>query len=355
MQASRLEVRCLRIIGTASLDFVSTWNVIIGPNGSGKTSLLEALHLCGSGRSFRTHRTAELIQTGSRSLSVSVQYRDSLGERPSIALERSDAGLQISIGGKVARGTAEIARSFPIITITPLSHALIDGDARERRRFLDWFLFHVEPEYLSIWRHYHRALRQRNVLLRARSDRTIETWEREMVSHGKRLHELRVKRVAELAALFARMAGANGLSEVDLHYVPGWAVDISFEEQLRIRRLREMDLGHTQFGPHRADLLIQASGRPAATYWSRGQSKLGAASLALAQADLIAEVRGQQPLLLMDDFGAELDASHRAALFELASQGGRQVIATATERSQIPANTQIAVFHVERGKFQKAV
>jgi DNA replication and repair protein RecF len=237
--------------------------------------------------------------------------------------------------------------------LTPLTHRLIDGSPRDRRRFLDWSLFHVEQGYLDLWHRYHRALRQRNALLRIGDDRSLESWEHEMGGQGDRLHALRAERVKALATHFSSHAEAFDLAGATLEYDQGWHVESPLMEVLCANRKIDREAGYSSRGPHRAELHIKVEGRRAQAHWSRGQSKLAAACMALAQAGLIAQCTGSTPVLLIDDFGAELDANRREKLALLAAADRRQVIATATEAHQIPPTAAAATFHVEHGVVQK--
>ena len=171
MRLGQIEVRNLRVLSALDCAPGEGLNVFVGANGSGKTSILEAIHLLGSGRSFRTHRLVELISRGQSWLRVRADIRGESGAVESVGVEKGSDGLRIRVGGEAIRSASELARRLPLVVITPDSQRLLTDGAGLRRQLMDWALFHVEPTYLAVLQRYRRALRQRNAPRRRNSAR----------------------------------------------------------------------------------------------------------------------------------------------------------------------------------------
>lgn len=357
MQLERVEIRGVRIIDHAVLEAGNGINLLQGANASGKTSLLEALYLTSTGRSFRTHRLLDLVSVRSGQMTVAAVASGEGRGVTDLLVVRSRRSSRLEIDGKAVSGTAQLARVLPMLVITPQSNSLLEGAPRDRRRLLDWTLFHVERDYLETWRQYHRALRQRNLVLQGAGDRRpLDAWEAEVARHGEALHARRTASAAGLGQLFAARARACGLADPDLSYVPGWDVGQSLRDVLKAGRDSDAAAGFARVGPHRADLIVMAGTVPAARVWSRGQSKAAISCLVLSQTDWIAESTGHAPVLLFDDFGAELDPRHRQVLGELIAARKGQTFVTVTENGQAAfGSAALTRFHVEQGGVQMIV
>src|SRR5688572_1933202 len=181
MRIKSLGVRNLRLFSAADLGSFSQLNLIYGPNASGKTSLLEAIYLLASARSFRTSNMLELLRHGSDILRVTAKVVGTQGREIALGLERSRDSLLLRAGGKRVHRASELAQWLPAQIIHPESHQLISGGPKGRRRFLDWGVFHVEPGFQTLWRRYDKALKQRNASLRARTQSQVDrVWDLEL-------------------------------------------------------------------------------------------------------------------------------------------------------------------------------
>ncbi len=357
MRLGRVEIRGVRVIDHAVVEAVAGINLLQGANASGKTSFLEALYLCSTGRSFRTHRLLDVVSTSTGQLLVDSTARGEGRGGTRLLIARSHRSAKLEIDGKAVAGTAQLARALPMLVITPMSNSLLEGPPKDRRRLLDWSLFHVERNYLDTWRLYHRALRHRNLLLQGRGDgRSLDAWEAEIGRYGDDIHRRRQAAAAGLSDYFVTEAQACGLGHPSLEYAPGWESDSPLREVLAANREGDAAAGYARFGPHRADLLVMAGSTPAARVWSRGQSKVGISCLVLSQADWIEQASGEAPILLFDDFGAELDQRHREVLGRLVTARAGQTFVTVTEPVQAAfQDAHVAQFHVEQGRIQMIV
>ena len=367
MQVTRLTISNLRRFDQVSFAPAAGLNLITGENGAGKTSLLEALHLMAYGRSFRGRVHEGLIRSGCPAVEVFVEWRASnhsqdhvelTGQLHKAGLRHGGQGWEGRLDGANVSHLGEFCAALAVVTVEPGSHDLIMGRAEERRRFLDWGLFHVEPDFLPLWRRYARALKQRNALLKSHSaPNELEAWEQEMSNTGERLTQHRQHYLEhlepQLQAVLAALLPAAVSST--LVFQPGWRLDeLPLADALLLARDRDLASGFTSIGPHRADWRIEHAGIPGRTALSRGQAKLTAMSALLAQAEHHARLRGQWPVVALDDLASELDRAHQRRVLERLLASGAQVFVTGTEIPTVlrELEAEVSVFHVEHGQIQ---
>ncbi|WP_363799708.1 DNA replication/repair protein RecF [Lysobacter firmicutimachus] len=356
MHVTRLDARGLRRFAEVSLSPAPGINLITGENGAGKTSLLEALHLMAYGRSFRGRVRDGLIRAGDPALEVFVEWQEARRE------QRRKAGLRHSgqdwvgrLDGQSVSQLGELCAALAVVSFEPGSHALITGPGEIRRRYLDWGLFHVEPDFTPLWRRYTRALKQRNALLKARArDGQLDAWDHELAEAGEPLSRRRQQYLDELQPRFSAFAAelAPGLGSIRLDYAPGWRRDeFPLADALLLARERDQQQGFTSVGPHRADWRIGYGAIPGREALSRGQAKLVALVALLAQAEQHAQVQGEWPVIALDDLASELDRRHQRRVLERLIASQAQVFITGTEPPPALADMEVEVarFHVEHG------
>jgi DNA replication and repair protein RecF len=348
MTLRRVQVTDFRCLHRADLDLDPNFTLISGPNASGKTSLLEAVYVLGRGRSFRTRRLEPLIRSGTERMMV-VGEAELPERRVTLGVEGSPDGLRARVGGERVASLAELAWVLPVQIIDPEIHRLIEEGPNRRRRFLDWGVFHVEHSFVEHWQRYQQALRQRNAALKARQGRpAVTVWDVELVRYGELITEARQRYVEQLAPVAASVATRLLHLELVLAYRSGWAAGIGLATALEGSFARDLDLGATQVGPHRADLAIRLQGASVRDRVSRGQQKLLAAVLLLAQIKLFPEDSRTRPTLLLDDPAAELDSVHlRGLLDEVRSQPLQLVVTTLQAKE-----AELAVFGAPGRRFE---
>lgn len=360
MVIERLQLQSFRRFGDVELCPQPGFNLITGDNGSGKTSLLEALHLLAHGRSFRGRVRDGLIRHGDPALSVYAEWRASGGGQHRAGLRHSGGTWEARLDGAAVGHLGELCEAVAVVTFEPGSHSLIDGPSEVRRRYLDWGLFHVERadrggDFLQLWRRHARALKQRNALLRQRrADAQLDVWEHELSQAGEALTNQREAHVARLQphldAMIAALLPTAGSAQLRLS--PGWRrQEMPLADALLLARDRDLSQGHTSVGPHRADLRLELSGLPGRDGLSRGQAKLAALALLLAQAAYLAAQDGHWPVLQLDDLASELDRHHQQRVLQALHASGAQVLMTGTEAPAVLKGLALPVsmFHVEHG------
>ncbi len=357
MHLTRLEVNNLRIIETASLEPGAGTNLILGANASGKSSLLEAIHLLCTGRSFRSRRAEEFIRRGAAEVRVHARISDGAGESVAVGIEKRARSTRIRLAESEVRSASILARRFPLVMVPPDSQRLVFDGADLRRRLLDWGVFHVEQDYAAVYQEYRRVLQQRNAQLRASPEpHALSPWNIELEESGEKLHQLRqfhlnriLPRISELASELARL-------EVSIHYKPGWDESVSLSRALALSLERDAARGFTGLGPHRADLELQVGGIAAQQVLSRGEAKLACMALWLAQVRDHQLQSGHGAVVLIDDLAAELDPENRGRVFQTLQALKVQSFVTGVSESLArEAGEGFKGFHVERGKVAEMI
>lgn len=344
-----LRISQLRNLSDQHLAPAAGLNLLTGPNASGKTAVLEAIYLLARGRSFRTHRIRELIQHHAERLQVTARIEAAEGRRIVVGLERDRRLTRLRYDSQPVRSLSQHARRMPLVLITPDSHGLVSGQPAQRRHWLDWAMFHVEPGYLDSWRACFHALRQRNALLKyPAAGGQLASWEQTLAESSQRLEAYREAFVRDFNRAFAPLMTTLLGDEGAIEYVPGRDTAMDYRVQLENARGSDRDRGFTQAGPHRSDLRFSHQARDVRATLSRGQTKLYIAGLMLAYARVLAGA-GERPLILVDDLPAELDESARRRFMTALAATAGQTFVTAIE-PQLPPGEWAAVtrFHVEQ-------
>jgi DNA replication and repair protein RecF len=344
----------LRNIEKLTLDPCPGLNLIFGPNGSGKSSILEAIYMLGRGKSFRSAYSRRIVRYDQADLTVHAKSHLPGGIENSLGIQIKEGRFRAKMNGRYLQKSSDLALLLPLLLITPDGDKLIRGSPRQRRRFLDWGLFHVEQGFLAVWQQYNRILLQRNTLLRQRNPASLPGWDKQLVDSALLLDKYRRDYVARLVSqteIF--MQQLMGVCDIRFVYYPGWSNGSDdYATVLAENANSDIKAGFTQKGPHRADLIMQVNGKPAGELLSGGQQKLVASSLLLAQAALFNLSHDNQCIILVDDLPAELDQRHRRAFMDILYASGGQTFVTSTDAAQLDLSSyeEKKVFHVEQGK-----
>lgn len=351
MNIALLRLANLRCFEQAELRPGPAVNWLVGGNGAGKTSLLEAAHILSHGRSFRTGGRSAPCRHGAAEYSLYAEIARKGQPRCRLGLARQDDRWRGRLDGTELATLAPLFAACPVVCFGPESLSLITGPAEDRRNFLDWSVFHVEHATLDVWRRWRRALRQRNALLRANAgDTEFESWEHDLDGLADRIHQMRRACLASLQPYLLEEVDrlVPELGHVAFEYKPGWDESLGLAWYLTNQRIRDRERGFTQQGAHRADWSLRFDRVAQKEHLSRGQSKAVALACALAQTRWLRERLGEYPLLCLDDLGSELDASHAAKVMAWLHDTPLQTWLTSTSHpSASQRGDGACVFHVE--------
>lgn len=348
MAIRQLSLTDFRNLRSTTLDFNAHINLVSGRNGSGKTSLLEAIHVLCQAHSFRSHQLKQCIQHDKSSFLLFGRFSDFKA-----GLSKSSSKLDIHVDGEAIKRRSELVRRVPIHIVNADSFLLIDGAPSRRRAFIDWCLFHVEHGYTQIWSDFRHALRQRNRLLKTRKDfKLLDYWDEHLVAPSLQLHELRQRQSDELRkVLHEEFSDLLADIPIEFDYRRGWAEDVDLLGALGQQRKRDIQSGFTNVGVHRDDLVFTSSGRKATEVLSRGQSKRLCLALLMASLKMVGHKSGKRIILLIDDLHSELDQSAQKKVYQQLAGMDLQLFISNID-SQLPAGLQakeFKMFHVEHG------
>jgi DNA replication and repair protein RecF len=337
-----IEAKPLRSLDRVRVELPPGIVSVIGPNGTGKTNLIEAIYFVLTGRSFRTSDRRDLIPFGGSLARAEATIRDEDGlEHTLLAAVSRTEGRRHLLDGNPA-DPATLARSRPPVAVfAPDRLTLVKGPPAERRAHLDGFIAARWPARAELRKHYGQAVAQRNALLSRLnagygSPEDLRIWDAGLADAAAPLIEARADAVAELAPSFAEAAAELGL-EASLAYAPratGSAEEL--RAGLEERRHQDVRMGRSSWGPHLDELKLEAGGRPLRRYGSQGQQRAALLALLFAEREALLQARRVTPLLLLDDVMSELDPGRRDRLVARLGDGG-QVLITAADEESVPA------------------
>jgi DNA replication and repair protein RecF len=350
----------LRCLSEFELAPVSGVNFLIGANGAGKTSIIEAIHVLGYGRSFRSRIRDGLIKHTQEQLQITVRWLDSKNTAHQAGIQHNGNIWQARVDTENIAQLGQFCAQFPILSFEPGSHELISGSSDVRRRFVDWALFHVEPNFFTQWRRFNRALKQRNALLKLNpSNQDLQPWDEEFSESGELIAQYRQNYLDRLLAQLNPivLAFLPECGELQLNYNPGWRKEqLSLLDALRINRERDRQAGFSMTGPHRADWSPVFDQYLSKEHFSRGQAKLLALSCLLAQAQHYQQQKQYWPILCFDDIASELDENHLNHVLCLLANTKAQIWITGTE--YLPVYQTLfpnqKLFHVKHGMLSES-
>lgn len=319
---SHLNIHFLRNINALSLTPHPRFNFVHGPNGSGKTSILEAIYLLGSGYSFRTRETAPLIQQGQSVLTV---FSKTLSQDVVSIQKHLNGNTLVRVNQQTCKRSSELAHLLPCLVFYHDLFQIIDAGPSVRRSMLDWGLFHVEHSYHALWKEYRAVLKQRNALLRQRETKRHNylPWEKQLVDLAYEIDPLRQDYFYKWSECFQAFLPQLSDTPCQIRYDKGWdrknsgkSLQTILEDQFE----QDLQRQYTYAGPQQADILFDSVSLKARQHLSRGQQKIILIALKLAQAQLLSK----PCIYLMDDITIELDAIHIQRLFaSLATLSGQ--------------------------------
>jgi DNA replication and repair protein RecF len=356
MSVSEVHIKDVRNIENTKAHPSKKLNIIVGPNGSGKTTFLEALYLLGRARSFRTQSIKKIITHEKDHLVVYAKLDGVDGASNKVAIKKGQNETIIRVNGKTEKKASELSRYLHTHLIRPESQSLLERGSAARRSFVDWGVFHVKHDFLDASKKYTQLLKQRNKLLKSKQMDTLDVWNKKLAEYGIIVSNERALYVLELEKELKRIIeNLLGVVDISIEYVKGWDKTLSLFEALDKAKRRDIQYGFTTCGAHKSDIRVLVDGKNAQDYLSRGQMKLLVISLYLAQIKIMSNHKEKSICVLLDDLSAELDKDNFNKVMLFIVSLDTQVFITATQKKNFKDFIELnetRVFHVEHGCIQ---
>ncbi|TDR23715.1 DNA replication/repair protein RecF [Marinicella litoralis] len=353
MFIKQLKINGFRCFESVDLVFNKQINVFYGNNGSGKTSVLEAIYWLSTGKSFRSKKNKVLIkhnQTEFILFSTFHKGSDTGIQNLGAGFNKTNQKKSIRLNHNNVSNQSEIAHLIPVVSIDPDSYLLIDQTPNFRRSFLDWLVFHVKPSYLNVWTQTTRCHRQLNALFKTKQFTQIDQWQEQYVNFATRLNTSRFE-VFEKLKLKVEQKINQFIPELDgftLDYHQGWNKDLSLSELLIKEKDKNISYGNLFSGVHKMDIKCKVNSTAAQDILSRGQKKMISIMFYLSFIELLTEATGIDPVVCLDDFDAELDVNKTSLLCEFINTTNNQIFITTVDQHKISSLfDDVGVFHVK--------
>ena len=348
MAIKQLSLNDFRNLKSVTLDFSPSYNLIIGDNGSGKTSLLEAIFIVCQGRSFKTNHLNECIQHSKNNYLLFAKF-----DMYQVGISRSKQKTHIRLNQENIKRISSLIERTPIINIDSKSFDLLLGPPSLRREYIDWCLFHVEHNYRKIWGDYSRSLKQKNILLKSgKSEKEIDYWDRHLSQLCKQIYQYR-KDYLDMIIQFYKNLNAEMKSGIDIsiEYKPGWDNKEDPLTSLVVNRQKEMKKGFSSIGSHRDLINITVNDIVVSEVLSRGQLKKLSINLLLSQILLVKSMTNKNIIVLIDDLESELDDKNVINIIKLLKTLDVQLFVTNIRLQEYltESREEYKMFHVEHG------
>ena len=357
-----------RNLETQTVSFDAPFNLVVGPNGSGKTSLLESIYTLLNGKSFRTNKTSNIVCSFSdvQDFVLRAQLRLPDERNVIVGLKKSVNDRYLAkINGEVANSIADLASVWPTQIVEPRSFNLLEGGAGSRRRLLDWLVFHVEHSFSDVWKRYSVVLKQRSALLKQKHIdlEQLLVWDKQLAVLGEAINACREPIANTVIEVFRSRAssilGSKLLDALKISFYSGWPNNTDLNSVLLNSRDKDIKRRVSHYGAHKADLRFSYEGLPIHEGLSRGQQKLLVLAWHLSQIEVLKSLDGRSSLLLLDDLAAELDETNTSLFVKSLSDLGVDVVATGLDLglyervlSGLDLSHKARMFHVEHGKIE---
>ncbi|MDX8411458.1 MAG: DNA replication and repair protein RecF [Mariprofundaceae bacterium] len=343
LRLQEIYVESLRCHQKGMWRFSPGMNLITGANGCGKTTILEAISLMAHGRSFRAVRDPGLLRWGDEQFYLHGVWRRYGPVK--VWVQGQHGQVKVKLQGRMVKKLSHLAHTLPVLIDAPQARRVVDGTASERRHWLDGLLMACHDNYIEYYRRYLRSLSQRSLLLRKRANAAtqLDAWETQIVSHGRTIMRMRRDILAAMAPFleaYARLMDAPLNVEL-LNSAPD--DENAWLALLHARRDADAGKGGSRTGPHRDQLRILYRDKDIRQVGARGQQRLAAMVLRLAEWELHRHHKGLAPQLLLDDCLEALDPIRQQHLLECLHGTGAQVLLTAPNQVRVPAGLDIHV------------
>lgn len=362
MIVKSLSLENYRNLEKTKIDTYEEVNIIYGENAQGKTNLLESLWLFTGGRSFRGAKDSELIKFGCKESRIETDFFSN-GRDQTSGINISGKKRTAVLNGVPKITATQLIGSYCAVVFSPIHLSLVKDGPSQRRKFIDSAICQIKPSYVKLLMRYNHTLSQRNTLLKdipryPELVDTIDIWDEKLCEYGSSLILERIKYIDLLKkhvyGIYSGISGCKEELEVDYDFIKDIKnIDISgikslLSEKIKEKRKSDINLGFTTYGPHRDDLDIKLNEKSARIFASQGQQRSCVLSLKIAEASVIGDIKGEKPIILLDDVLSELDNLRQNYILNCLKNW--QVFITCCEPSVLIKLTQGKTFKIEQGK-----
>ena len=357
MYIKKLKLTNFRNYDGAEIEFSPLTNIIYGNNAQGKTNILEAVYLFAQGKSHRAKTDKELVKFGSDFAGLKIEFEDSRRGHTGKMQILKDGRKGVSINHVNITKLSQLMNYLNVVMFSPEDLNIVKGSPNIRRRFIDSAISQLYPSYLATLMEYNKVLNQKNSLLRSgklsgKNVRdTLWIWNEQLASLAVRIMIARQEFTDQIASGAEAVGKDISGERLGIKYIPNIRLDALTAEEmceyLNDHADREIDASSSQYGIQRDDLEITVDGRDAKLFASQGQQRTAALSMKIAQSEYINDIKGEYPILLLDDIMSELDIDRRMYLSERIRD--KQVLITSTDTDLKGDNTDTRLFKIEKG------
>lgn len=331
MKIKRIYLENFRNYKAQEIKLEDNMNVFYGNNAQGKTNILEALYFCAFGRSFRTHKDAELISFGENEAKILVEFeKNHLEKKIEFHLSRTEK-KKITLNGIKINKYSELLGNMNLVLFSPDDTIVLKESPASRRKFLDILISQLRPNYAHLLVEYNKVLDQRNAMLKSKNTDMIEVWDEQLASFAEKIFAYRREYIQKIQTHIATISPhlTNEKEMLKIEYQSKFENRQQFIELLKKNLSQDLYRGFTTVGVHRDDFEIFVNDRELNLYGSQGQHRTAILALKFAEMEIIKEEVSENPILLLDDITSELDLERIRMIFEKIA--GYQVLITCTD------------------------
>ncbi len=359
MHIKQLKISNFRCYDYIELSFDQRINIFYGDNGSGKTSVLEAIYYLSTGKSFRSKRNKNLVKHGCDGLALFAAFVDQENNPHELGATLSKLmKKKVKLNQQHIKTQSDVAHVLPVVSIDPDSYLFLDKPPQYRRSFFDWLVFHVKPSYLETWSKVSRCHKHLNALYKEKKLNDLDYWEDQYVKFASQLTLMReeIFQQLKLSVQHKIKLFMPDLDSFVVSFRQGWGKDKTLVEQLESEREKNLLYGNLNSGTHKMDIKSTVKQQAAHENLSRGQKKIISSIFYLSYIELLTQYLGVHPILCLDDMDAELDATKTAVFSEFIQNSHNQIFLTTVEKDKLtPTLKKATVFHVKQNQIKPVV
>ena len=353
MSFELIKINNFRNIPEAIIEPESERNIFVGENGAGKTSVIEAIYSVARGRSFRSRYRKPVIKEGESSSLIFSTWKNYSGIQSKIGIERKKERTRIRINGQNIARLSILGQLIPLQLLSPQSINIFSNGPTNRRKLMDWGVFHVEPSFYSLWNRYLNTLKQRNAALRSGKKEVANAFAYSLAELAAQIDSIRSDYFNKLnALLLTSIKPQKPLIDVTVNYYRGWSNKKELLDLMQEKLLIDLKRGYTSVGPQFSDLKFTCNSKKLDESLSNGEKKLLIFLFKLAQIDHLNQLRPRETIFLIDDVYSELSPTFQNIVNHSISNLPNQVFLTTPDPAHISSLTEhnkYRLFHVEHG------